>query len=58
MFFRASLGPLYEALSGEATLDTLETWLKIHVVGDGHGHFVATEVGLSPTCEGAGGTMC
>jgi hypothetical protein len=53
--FRASLAPLYQALSGEATLDSLETWLKIHVVGDGHGHFVASCVARD--IPGTGNTL-
>jgi hypothetical protein len=39
--FRDELRPLYERLTGQATFDTMEGWLRIHVQGDGKGHFHA-----------------
>jgi hypothetical protein len=39
--FRDELRPLYESLSGRATFDTMEGWLRIDVQGDGKGHFHA-----------------
>lgn len=39
--FRDELRPLYERLSGKATFDTMEGWLRIDVQGDGKGHFHA-----------------
>jgi hypothetical protein len=35
--FREQLALLYEHLSGEATLATMETWLDLKVIGDGRG---------------------
>ena len=40
--FRDELRPLYERLSGQATFDTMEGWLRIDIHGDGKGHFRAT----------------
>ena len=40
--FRDGLQRLYNQLNGEATFETREHWLTIHVVGDGRGHFEAT----------------
>jgi hypothetical protein len=39
--FRCRLVQLYEELSGTATLETLEGWLCLDVVGDGRGHLEA-----------------
>jgi hypothetical protein len=39
--FRDQLRPLYEHLSEAATFTTMEDWLRIHIEGDGKGHFQA-----------------
>jgi hypothetical protein len=39
--FRDELRPLYERLTGKATFDTMEGWLRIDVQGDGKGQFHA-----------------
>jgi len=36
--FRAGLSSLYERLTGEATFDSTEEWLRLQLVGDGNGH--------------------
>lgn len=38
---RAGFGQLHTELSGTATFESMEEWLKISVVGDGRGNFVA-----------------
>jgi len=38
--FRSQLATLYEHLTGTATLESLEDWIRAEVVGDGRGHFV------------------
>jgi hypothetical protein len=40
--FRDGLRRLYNELTGEATFETMEGWLKIGIVGDGRGHLTAT----------------
>jgi len=39
--FRDELRPLNDRLSGKATFDTMEGWLRIEVQGDSKGHFHA-----------------
>lgn len=39
--FRDQLRPLHATLTGRATFDTCEGWLRIQVEGDGKGHFHA-----------------
>jgi hypothetical protein len=39
--FRDELRPLYERLSGRATFDATEGWLRIDIEGDAQGHFRA-----------------
>jgi hypothetical protein len=39
--FRRQLTPLYEHLSGTATLEALEGWLCLDLSGDGRGHLEA-----------------
>jgi len=39
--FRDQLAPLYENLIGDAKFESLEEWVRIHVTGDGRGHFLA-----------------
>src|SRR5437016_203711 len=37
--FRRQLEQLYERLTGDAALQTLEDWIDLQVRGDGRGHF-------------------
>jgi hypothetical protein len=39
--FREQLGRLHETLKGEASFQSMEDWLRVHVAGDGRGHFTA-----------------
>jgi len=40
--FRQQLARLYDCLTGEAMLDTMEHWLRVRVAGDGRGHLEAS----------------
>lgn len=40
--FYASLGPLYDRLTGEAVLDSMEKWVRVRLAGDGKGHIAAS----------------
>jgi hypothetical protein len=40
--FRQQLAVLYDRLTGEAVLDTMEEWLRVRVIGDGRGHMEAS----------------
>ena len=39
--FRHQLAVLYEALSGVARFEAMENWVRVHIAGDGRGHFLA-----------------
>lgn len=39
--FRKGLEGLYDSLTGEATLDSLEEWVSLRITGDGAGHITA-----------------
>ena len=50
--FRNSLEQLYETLTGEAVLESMEDWVRLTFVGDGIGHiavsgYVRDEPGIS-----------
>lgn len=47
--FRTELGPLYENLTGTASFESMEEWLKLRLTGDGKGHIeVACEAKDAP----------
>jgi hypothetical protein len=39
--FRQQIGGLYERLTGDAILASMERWIRVQVTGDGRGHFEA-----------------
>lgn len=53
--FRSGLATLYEALEGEAHLESIEDWLTMTLVGDGAGHIAVS--GAARDQPGIGNTL-